>query len=64
MPSVAPLSVLSVRATPKAVEAAIGSRQWTKAVQILELQDSDMAVRYYKSIRDHYSSVGEYEVGP
>lgn len=48
-------------ATSKAVEAAIGSRQWAKAVQILELQDSDMASRYYKRIGDHYGSVGEYE---
>ena len=52
------------RATSKAVEAAIGSRQWAKAVQILELQDSDMASRYYKKIGDHYASIGEYEVCP
>lgn len=44
------------------MEAAIASRQWAKAVQILELQDSDMASRYYKKIGDHYASVGEYEV--
>ena len=50
------------RATAKAVEAAIGSRQWAKAVQILELQDTDMASRYYKKIGDHYASIGEYEV--
>lgn len=48
-------------ATSKAVEAAIGSRQWAKAVQILELQDSDMASRYYKKIGDHYASIGEYD---
>ena len=46
----------------KSVEAAINSRQWAKAVQILELQDSAMASRYYKKIADHYASVGEYEV--
>lgn len=50
------------RATTKAVEAAITSRQWAKAVQILELQDSDMTSRYYKKIGDHYGSIGEYEV--
>ena len=44
------------------MEAAIGSRQWAKAVQILEMQDSDMASRYYKRIGDHYASIGEYEV--
>lgn len=46
----------------KAVEAAINSRQWSKAVQILELQDSAMSAGYYKKIADHYASVGEYEV--
>ncbi|ESP05446.1 hypothetical protein LOTGIDRAFT_228027 [Lottia gigantea] len=45
----------------KAVEAAITSRQWAKAVQILEIQDSAMSARYYKKIADHYASVGEYE---
>ncbi|XP_041357336.1 intraflagellar transport protein 172 homolog isoform X2 [Gigantopelta aegis] len=48
-------------ATMKSVEAAINSRQWSKAVQILELQDSAMSSRYYKKIADHYASVGEYE---
>merc|ERR1719239_642832 len=48
-------------ATTKAVEAAIASRQWAKAVQILEIQDSSMAAKYYKKIGDHYSSIGEYE---
>ncbi|XP_071116630.1 intraflagellar transport protein 172 homolog isoform X1 [Haliotis cracherodii] len=48
-------------ATLKAVDAAIASRQWAKAVQILEMQDSSMASRYYKKIADHYASVGEYE---
>ena len=52
----------SCRATTKAVEAAINSRQWTKAVQILEIQDSAMSAGYYKKIADHYASVGEYEV--
>lgn len=49
-------------ATTKAVEAAINSRQWKKAVQILELQDSAMAARYYKKIADHYASIGEYKI--
>ncbi|RUS80517.1 hypothetical protein EGW08_011738 [Elysia chlorotica] len=48
-------------ATTKAVEAAINSRQWTKAVQILEIQDSAMSAGYYKKIADHYASIGEYE---
>lgn len=50
------------RATSKAVEAAIQSRQWLKAVQILEIQDSSMSAKYYKQIADHYASIGEYEV--
>ena len=45
-----------------AVEAAIISRQWTKAVQILELQDSDVASKYYQQIAQHYAASGEYEV--
>ncbi|OWF38575.1 intraflagellar transport protein 172 homolog [Mizuhopecten yessoensis] len=48
-------------ATKKAVEAAINSRQWAKAVQILELQDPSMSAKYYKKIADHYASVGELE---
>ncbi|KAK3595246.1 hypothetical protein CHS0354_010853 [Potamilus streckersoni] len=48
--------------TLKAVEAAINSRQWVKAVQILELQDSAMSAKYYKKIADHYANVGEYEL--
>lgn len=46
----------------KAVEAAIDSRQWAKAVQILELQDSSSSSKYYKRIADHYASIGDYDV--
>ncbi|CAC5423828.1 IFT172 [Mytilus coruscus] len=49
-------------ANMKAVEAAIDSRQWSKAVQILELQDSAMSSKYYKKIADHYASIGDYEM--
>ena len=49
-------------ATLKAVESAISSRQWNKAVQILEMQDSSISSKYYEQIADHYASVGEYEV--
>ena len=48
-------------ATTKAAEAAINSRQWAKAVQILEIQDSAMSAKYYKKIGDHYASIGEYD---
>ena len=50
------------RANMKAVEAAIDSRQWSKAVQILELQDSSSSSKYYKRIADHYASIGDYDV--
>jgi intraflagellar transport protein 172 len=46
----------------KAVDAAINSRQWKKAVDILQTQNSDHALVYYKKIADHYSSIQEHEV--
>jgi intraflagellar transport protein 172 len=46
----------------KAVEAAIDSRQWSKAVQILELQDSSSSSKYYKRIADHYASIQNEEI--
>ena len=47
----------------KAVEAAIQSRQWSKAVQILEVVRDNPAVgKYYKKIAQHYANMGEYEV--
>ncbi|KAH9500287.1 hypothetical protein Btru_073626 [Bulinus truncatus] len=49
-------------ATTKAVEAAINSRQWSKAIQILEIQDSSLSARYYKKIGEHYASIGDYEL--
>lgn len=53
---------IEANAITKAVETAINSRQWAKAVQILELQDAALASRYYKKIADHYASIGEYEM--
>ena len=46
----------------KAVEAAIHARQWTKAVQILELQDPSQAAVYYQQIAEHYASVKDYQL--
>ena len=47
----------------KAVEAAIQSRQWNKAIQILQvIQDPQVSGRYYKRIAVHYASIAEYEV--
>ncbi|KAL2082479.1 hypothetical protein ACEWY4_022297 [Coilia grayii] len=46
----------------KAIEAAIGARQWKKAVHILELQEHQGAGKYYQRIAQHYASIQEYEV--
>ena len=54
---------LLFRATLKAVEAAVNSRQWNKAVQILEVvEDRATCAKYYRKIAQHYATVGEYEV--
>ncbi|XP_063770977.1 intraflagellar transport protein 172 homolog isoform X3 [Pseudophryne corroboree] len=46
----------------KAIDAAIGARQWKKAIHILELQEPKTASQYYLKIAQHYSSVQEYEI--
>ena len=49
-------------ATVKAADAAISARQWTKAVQILQvIRDNPKSEVYYKKIADHYANIGEYE---
>jgi intraflagellar transport protein 172 len=54
--------VFDDRATLKACDAAISSRQWNKAVQILEvIRDNPKCEMYYKKIADHYANIGEYE---
>ena len=40
-----------------AIEAAIGSRQWAKAAQVVDMQDEDLARPYYKQLADHYAQV-------
>ena len=37
--------IIPVRCSIKAIEAAIQARQWNKAVQIVELQDDNVAER-------------------
>ena len=49
------------RCLQKAVEAAIYARQWSKATQILELQDPATAGEYYRQIAEHYSSIKEFK---
>ncbi|XP_040282805.1 intraflagellar transport protein 172 homolog [Bufo bufo] len=46
----------------KAIEAALGARQWKKAIHILELQEPRTASDYYLKIAQHYCSVQEYEL--
>jgi intraflagellar transport protein 172 len=45
----------------KAVDAAISSRQWKKAIEILRTQDGHETLEYYKKIADHFASVQELE---
>ena len=45
---------MRTRCTPKAIEAAITARQWSKAIQIVDTQDSEVAKKYYKRIARHY----------
>lgn len=44
--------------TNKALEAAIGARQWKKAVHIIQVIDDSESVRgYYQILGKHYASV-------
>jgi len=55
--------MLLFSATLKAVDAAVNSRQWLKAVQILEVLPVRPEVQmYYKKIAQHHANMGEYEV--
>eukprot|EP00052_Salpingoeca_macrocollata_P025012 m.226452 g.226452 ORF g.226452 m.226452 type:complete len:1747 (+) comp22359_c0_seq2:150-5390(+) len=47
--------------TIKAIEAAINSRQWAKAAQVVELQDEAVARPYFKMIADHYAEAREFQ---
>lgn len=48
--------------TVKAIEAAIQAKQWSKVVQIVELQEGSTASRYYVQIAQHYRSIRNYQV--
>lgn len=50
------------RESLKAVDAAINSRQWKKAVDILATQDASLTISYYKKIADHFSGIQEFDV--
>ena len=44
----------------KAIEAAISARQWTRAIQIVDTQDAEIAKKYYKWIARHYEESKQY----
>lgn len=46
----------------KAIEAAISSRQWSKAIQLLQHQTPEVARPYYKNIAKHYAEVRQYDL--
>ncbi len=54
--------IFTFRSSKKAIEAAIQSHQWNKAVQIIEIQDPSVGERYYPKIAQHYATVRDFEV--
>uniref|UniRef100_A0A8C0FR79 Intraflagellar transport protein 172 homolog n=1 Tax=Bubo bubo TaxID=30461 RepID=A0A8C0FR79_BUBBB len=53
---------IEARCSIKAIEAALGARQWKKAIYILEMQDKQTAAKYYLKIAQHYAALQEYQV--
>ncbi|XP_010369517.1 intraflagellar transport protein 172 homolog isoform X1 [Rhinopithecus roxellana] len=53
---------IEARCSIKAIEAALGARQWKKAIYILDLQDQNTASKYYPLVAQHYASLQEYEI--
>uniref|UniRef100_A0A8C8SPN1 Intraflagellar transport protein 172 homolog n=1 Tax=Pelusios castaneus TaxID=367368 RepID=A0A8C8SPN1_9SAUR len=53
---------IEARCSIKAIEAAIGARQWKKAIYILDLQDTRTAAKYYPKIAQHYAALQEYQI--
>ncbi|OQS01442.1 intraflagellar transport protein [Achlya hypogyna] len=45
----------------KAVEAALNSRQWAKAGQMVETLDDEIALPYYRRLARHYQDAQQYE---
>lgn len=44
----------------KAIEAAIQARQWTKAAQIVDMQEESVAKPYYIPLAEQYASVRDF----
>nr|XP_060478952.1 intraflagellar transport protein 172 homolog [Panthera onca] len=53
---------IEARCSIKAIEAALGARQWKKAIYILDLQDQNTASKYYPRVAQHYASLQKYEI--
>ena len=53
---------IAPRRLKKATEAAIQARQWSKAVQIVEMQDPALCKDYCAQIAAHFASTQDYEV--
>ncbi|XP_055666694.1 intraflagellar transport protein 172 homolog isoform X1 [Falco peregrinus] len=53
---------IEARCSIKAIESALGARQWKKAIYILDLQDKQTAAKYYLKIAQHYAALQEYRV--
>lgn len=45
----------------KAVEAALNSRQWAKAGQLVETLEDDVSLPYYRRLARHYQDAQQYE---
>jgi intraflagellar transport protein 172 len=45
----------------KAIEAALNSRQWAKAVQLVEALDQEVAKPYYRRLARHYAEAKQFE---
>ncbi|KAG2781071.1 Intraflagellar transport protein [Phytophthora cactorum] len=45
----------------KAVEAALNSRQWAKASQLVETLEDDVSLPYYRRLARHYQEAGNLE---
>ena len=56
-------NILNNRATIKAVDAAVNSRQWEKAFKIMEVvTDKTAMAKYNVRMAQHFASNGDFEV--
>ena len=44
----------------KAAEAAVLARQWSKAVQIVDMLDSSQALEHYQLLATHFASTRDF----